>query len=602
MNNNNLLPSHIFCALPELVDLLGPELDSIDLASSVRVCHLWYRVLTPYLWSVVDESRYSWSKVLCASQGFESVQAHLFKYGYFIRELHVHSQAMLDIVSGDGVCTNLRVLKIYDPTDKEPQAQYTDPAGENGSLWDFVYSNKNLKALRLGLGVLKLLENVGCDIVCDIVLASLKNLVTLHDFTGALQSAVILERFSNLKSFLGNGLVFAKAVDLDATIQIRSLELTNYIEGRTFLVLLNRLRNLKDFGIAGLFDVGQTFQHDTETLLVDTPLPLQKFILRRQDLRDIDLQLATWIFPSMPQLTEFSANMLCEHTALSLATYATHLQVFRQTQDGDSIYRSYKPRPVVNIPNILFQTCTKLRVFDGIHHKIEANKMFERPWVCRELEVFRCQIVGLTRLNDHEHALLDILAKVGRRQQAQPFQPTTTMSVGESDAILERQQQYQDRLKKTQASQQLQHYRVYDHLSELTRLQTLDIGYEYRGVSQRQSESPPIKMVDGQEYIRYNGSPISNTLELSLGSGLDRLATLTRLEVFGFEGVQHRIGRGELGWMASKWPRLKEMRGLHEDLLPRCEPDGRRDELRMIMQGLRKDVRHRAKERQAPSP
>ncbi|KAK5820892.1 hypothetical protein F5H01DRAFT_339564 [Linnemannia elongata] len=591
MKSDKQIPSRTFCALPELVDLLGPELNPIDLASSARVSRLWYHVLTPYLWSVVNESQYSWSKDL-ATHDAKSVQACFLKYGYFIRELHVHSQAMLDIVSGDGVCSKLRVLKIYDPTDKEPGAQYVDPAGKDGNLWDFVHSNKDLETLWFGGAVKRLLENASVS-VCDIVLLSLKNLVTLHDYTGALEPPVILERLSNLRSFLGNGLVFAKALDLDVHIQIRSLELTNYIEGRTFLVLLNRLRSLDHIAIAGLFDVGRTFHQDVEALLVNTPLRLKGFHLRRQDPRDIDHELATWIFPQMPHLTEFGARMLCPKTAQALATHATQLQVFRQSLDGNSIHIYYKPCPLLNVANILFQSCTKLRVFDGIHHKIEGDKMFERPWVCRELEVFRCQIVGLTRLTSHEEALLEILAKL--EQKPQPFRPTPSMAIGESEAVLERQQKYRDRLKTTQANQKDQHHRVYNHLAGLRMLQTLDLGYEYRHVHPAQENNPRVKMVEGQAYIWYDGEPIINTLELTLASGFDRLATLTRLEVFGFEGVDHRIGRQELEWIATSWPRLKEMRGLHEELLPRCEPDSKRDELRKIMQGLRNDVRHRAK-------
>ncbi|KAF9540893.1 hypothetical protein EC957_003640 [Mortierella hygrophila] len=197
-------PSRTFCALPELIDLLGPELDPIDLASSVRVSRLWYHVLTLYLWSVVNESRCSWPMVLSTNDS-ESVQACLFKYGSFIRELHVHSQAILDIVRGDGVCSKLRVLKFYDSTDKERGAQYMDPAGKDANLWDFVHSNKDLETLRFGRTVKGLVEYEGA-LVCNIVLLSLKNLVTLQDYTSVLEPAVILERFSNFRSFFGNGI------------------------------------------------------------------------------------------------------------------------------------------------------------------------------------------------------------------------------------------------------------------------------------------------------------------------------------------------------------------------------------------------------------
>jgi hypothetical protein len=41
-----------------------------------------------------------------------------------------------------------------------------------------------------------------------------------------------------------------------------------------------------------------------------------------------------------------------------------------------------------------------------------------------------------------------------------------------------------------------------------------------------------------------------DTLELSLESGLGLLEALANLETIGFEGVDHRIGKLELEWMA----------------------------------------------------
>ncbi|KAF9093350.1 hypothetical protein BGX23_003422 [Mortierella sp. AD031] len=59
--------------------------------------------------------------------------------------------------------------------------------------------------------------------------------------------------------------------------------------------------------------------------------------------------------------------------------------------------------------------------------------------------------------------------------------------------------------------------------------------------------------------------PVPDTLELSLKSGLDQLATLSELEVFGFEYVDHKIGKAELAWIAAHWKRLKEMRRLQQE-------------------------------------
>jgi hypothetical protein len=69
---------------------------------------------------------------------------------------------------------------------------------------------------------------------------------------------------------------------------------------------------------------------------------------------------------------------------------------------------------------------------------------------------------------------------------------------------------------------------------------------------------------------------------------------LKELRVFGFEGVDHRIGKPELVWMAANWPRLKVMGGLHEGWSTATVVDMRRDELREHMQRLRPDVNHRS--------
>ncbi|KAF9924574.1 hypothetical protein FBU30_005492 [Linnemannia zychae] len=76
-------------------------------------------------------------------------------------------------------------------------------------------------------------------------------------------------------------------------------------------------------------------------------------------------------------------------------------------------------------------------------------------------------------------------------------------------------------------------------------------------------------------------------MELSLETGLDQLSDLVELEVFGFEGINHRIGKMEIKWIAAHWPRLRVMRGLQEDSLDMLEPDYERAELRKYMQELR---------------
>ncbi|OAQ35773.1 hypothetical protein K457DRAFT_132463 [Linnemannia elongata AG-77] len=88
------------------------------------------------------------------------------------------------------------------------------------------------------------------------------------------------------------------------------------------------------------------------------------------------------------------------------------------------------------------------------------------------------------------------------------------------------------------------------------------------------------------------GGPIPDTLELSLEAGLRNLGGLKELEVFGFEGLNYRIGERELEWMSEEWPKLRCLRGLQVDVLRGAKPDRRRNELREYMMSMRPDVVH----------
>ncbi|KAG0372166.1 hypothetical protein BGX24_000610 [Mortierella sp. AD032] len=137
---------------------------------------------------------------------------------------------------------------------------------------------------------------------------------------------------------------------------------------------------------------------------------------------------------------------------------------------------------------------------------------------------------------------------------------------------------------------QRQHHGVYDQLARLTRLKHLDLGYESRYpltyISRWTYER------DGQEYVEYSDGKTFDTLELSLESGLDRLGVLKNLEMFGFECLNHRIGKKELDWMAKNWPRLKLMYGLDKEKLTMIEHDQERAVLKAYFQQSRLDVVH----------
>ena len=91
---------------------------------------------------------------------------------------------------------------------------------------------------------------------------------------------------------------------------------------------------------------------------------------------------------------------------------------------------------------------------------------------------------------------------------------------------------------------QKQHLPVYDQLSSLTRLTTLNLGYESikanygdNDLLEEEQEWYP----NGGRTYRTGMGPIRGTMELSLSSCLGHLGNLENLEVFGFQGLDHRV-------------------------------------------------------------
>ncbi|KAF8948256.1 hypothetical protein BGZ47_005890 [Haplosporangium gracile] len=104
------------------------------------------------------------------------------------------------------------------------------------------------------------------------------------------------------------------------------------------------------------------------------------------------------------------------------------------------------------------------------------------------------------------------------------------------------------------------HGLVYDRLAEMSQLKVLDLGYDSSNLDSMFSQHSTYE-VDSRIYSELT-PPRLNTMELSLESALSQLSVLKNLLVFGFEGIDHRIGTKELDWMAESWLRMKIMRGL----------------------------------------
>ncbi|KAF9977190.1 hypothetical protein BGZ75_010370 [Mortierella antarctica] len=96
---------------------------------------------------------------------------------------------------------------------------------------------------------------------------------------------------------------------------------------------------------------------------------------------------------------------------------------------------------------------------------------------------------------------------------------------------------------------------IYNQLAELTELRILHLG----GEIPISSSSPPI--VSTTESMFPESSP-AWAFDLSLNSGLGKLATLQELRTLNVQKLRHhRIGRAEAEWVSSHWPRLRTFYG-----------------------------------------
>ncbi|KAG0375833.1 hypothetical protein BGX24_008607 [Mortierella sp. AD032] len=251
-----------------------------------------------------------------------------------------------------------------------------------------------------------------------------------------------------------------------------------------------------------------------------------------------DQYLATQMLPWLPDLIDISLEQLGPTLASLIPTSYRHLRSYRQPNPAKTIcpitLRTYS---AVNTLGVLLENCPFLTEFDGIEHKIEADYLVDHPWICKRLEILRFQIVGVHRLSEAE--------ETDYRQGMLYLKLKKSLSEEERQAK-----------EKHERLQQQQH-QVYDRLAELIHLRVLDLGAEFR--LPRGRYGPPVVRHDVHVY-EDDDSPIQDTLTLSLASGLDRLLTLRKLEVFGFEGVNHRIDYEELRYMQQQRPDVKHQR------------------------------------------
>ncbi|KAF9126180.1 hypothetical protein BGW39_006813 [Mortierella sp. 14UC] len=620
--------------LPEIAALIGPHLPPPDLFSCVQVCQLWNRTFLPYLYHTLDDSKYSWPAIMSDYDSEETIgkgkderwiRAVFAKHGHLVRHFSVSWMVLIDFAYDVGTFTQLHSIaptligvklskraktnwrQRMDVTEAEGGLSYEAHVreGAQGTLlspsfagaltpalsewrtvheqeqdWEtmqkfllLVVHNPGLRRLYLDMTLknLAIIQDIECFYR---ILRMVPELTTLENNFLAVDLNRILESAPNLRTFhfgfVSNNHNSSNNLLLSTShLQLRSLNIDIFMESRTFFTLLKHLPNLDRLSFPG-FSRDPDFCSDAAKILDSTPSKL-RFLRFGSQAHNMDHHIAEHALPWLPNLIEFRIDQLTTTIAQALVRHCPVLEIFEAANE-ESLHEDHAiPLLDTNTASILLTGCSHLKVFDGIHHEIDAEKIITLPIVCHELTTFRCQIRGVPRLTLAEQESISTFAHVSTDLEAT--------------------------LKKQEQSRDLQR-RVIDQLATLTNLRILDLGFEYRDLDIFYGHGSQGLQKAAQPDYDY-GSPFLDTLELSLESGLDRLGTLTKLEVFGFESVDHRIGKAELVWMASHWPRLKVVRGIHDDrkmLRVKRPLDSYKEGLRVFMQSLRGDVAHEAVE------
>ncbi|KAK3835700.1 MAG: hypothetical protein J3R72DRAFT_451097 [Linnemannia gamsii] len=351
---------------------------------------------------------------------------------------------------------------------------------------------------------------------------------------------------------------------------LRTLKFFATASLNTILALLSLFPNLSTLGLEAIHDPSLT-DKDFPIIASNSSSSCVGASLKSLQARlHIDRSSILNCFPNLKELIQM--DQFDETLAMTLTTHCPRFEELRELTTPWYIDESQRPPADPTNKFLVDNAC--LRVFDSIRHFVKVDEMLRQPWACLGLEWLSCRIVGVDRLNEEEEAIVDRVRMSG-------------MSAEEADTELTEEEAVA--VEKLQWCQR-QHHGVYDQLARLTRLKHLDLGFESRYPLTYESRWTYER--DGQEYIEYSDGKTFDTLELSLESGLDRLGVLKNIEMFGFECLNHRIGKKELDWMAKNWLRLKLMYGLDKEKLTMIEHDQERTELKEYFEQLRPNVDH----------
>ncbi|KAF9151689.1 hypothetical protein BG015_006368 [Linnemannia schmuckeri] len=610
-----LTPTEVALSLPEVLEAMGPFIDPSDLGSYVLVNRLWNEVFTPWLWHIIDDEALNWSNVLLdlsfncppptngdtiVEKDEKWLRAILAKHGRNIRHLSMTWIALLMNAGAAGsTITRLRSLSaknfpMYHRFEEEAAlfdlpvlaglGDYDRPTVEQQQviISSYIISPAFEDALEPAprLRLYKFIRGVVASQRFWLLVLQNPDLESLHLGHHLRLNGEAFKKEAMIKIMQLGQYYIPIDLGLDQPFpRLRSLEVKGpgFLPLASLLNLLEFLPSLEQLTISKL-QPNSRYSPDSDSK--ESITDKQKFITHKHSSRlrglhfvkfdqevtiALDETIAGLVLPAMPFLTEITLKVLMPVTVAALVEQCLHLETVKVI-DNTSLNNIEMVLPA-NMPLVLLHGCPTLRHLYIACHSVDARLLLEKPIVCRGLETFCCQVVGVDRLTPEEEALYDSWATTPMQEEQTPT--TTTTATTTADTSEEEKRRV---IEKHQTSQDL-HYQIYSAFSELTHLRRLDFGYDLHAHRRHRGHWPPLDQVPVPETILVAGRayhkeypPNFDTLKLSLESGLGRLRTLVRLKEFGFRGVDHRVRTKELDWMVRVWPRLEKVLGVEDDL------------------------------------
>ncbi|KAK3840272.1 MAG: hypothetical protein JOS17DRAFT_726622 [Linnemannia elongata] len=594
-------PSEEALGLLELVSHISSFLDPPDLFSCVQVSRLWNKAAVPSLWHTINDNEYQWPKILKAhdypriNNGKDRtwIRATFAKYGVWIRVLSIHWSVTLEVAHFCGSCTKIHTINLSNPfknktifEEQELRAirRREPPLGPGIGLlasamrivvdrislfgggpiapdtpsereatlqqreWTMtnlflrlIQQNQDLSGVRLSF-TLQDLQTVDFPASIYDTLASKKRFYVLETHVDCNDLGALLETLPHIRYYGSSSWTVSSSPFQTTLPSLQALRLQDCIDTLLFTSILQYLPNLRSLWIGG-FRVAtpyckEIFIHEARNNI--KPTTLQLLYLGRTTALEDEMLRAT--IPCLPDLRDLTSGDLDETTILTLVECCRQLETVTLTVDQDLA----KPVPN-NALSYFLEGCAKLRVLDASRYNVDATRLEEgRAWACQDLEVLKCQVIGIER----------------QPRTDEEIQRTMSTSSGDMSRSLGGQQSafY------VQQQSRYWHNQVYSRLASLIRLTTLVLWLD--------------PVLEG-----------AGSLEFTLETGMGQLSTLTRLEVFGFDGMTSRVGPAELTWIAQSWPRLCLLYGLKPSATPMTEVNPAKDALRAQFLALRPDVR-----------